>query len=118
MNGEQKKEKQGEKQAMSRRQAEIEKLIQKRRQLKKHWKRADGEQREGISVLQAEVKKKRGAMLSKYCNIVWKRNLKMTSFMEDLKSAKTSPEVPLSQSKDPAVKNTAPPVKTGKTLRP
>ena len=35
---------------------EKERLIQERRQLKKHWKWADDEQREGIGVLQAEVK--------------------------------------------------------------
>ena len=40
--------------------------------------------------------------------------LPMTSLVEEFKCAKTSLEMTLSQSKDPAVKNTAPIVKTGK----
>ena len=42
--------------ARSRQQAEIERLIRERRQLKKQWKLADDDHREGISVLQAEAK--------------------------------------------------------------
>ena len=56
------KEKQGW--TKSRRQVEIERLIEERTQLKKQWKLADDEQREGISVLQAAV---RGCALRKGC---------------------------------------------------
>ena len=42
----------------------------------------------------------------------------MTSLVEEFKCAKTSLEMTLSQSKDPAVKNTAPTVKTRKKWNP
>ena len=44
--------------------------------------------------------------------------LPMTTLVELFKSDKTSLDMTLSQSKDPAVKNTAPVVKTGKKWNP
>ena len=40
----------------SRRQQEIERLVKERRQLKKQWRKAPEEEKEGINLLQAEIK--------------------------------------------------------------
>ncbi|RXN17451.1 hypothetical protein ROHU_008023 [Labeo rohita] len=43
-------------QTKSRRQQEIERLVKERRQLKKQWRKAPEEEKEGINLLQAEIK--------------------------------------------------------------
>lgn len=41
---------------VSRRQQEIKRLVQERRQLRKQWKKASGVEKEGISALQADIR--------------------------------------------------------------
>lgn len=42
----------------SRRQQEIERLVKERRQFKKQWRKAPEEEKEGINMIQAEIKKR------------------------------------------------------------
>ncbi|TWW73419.1 hypothetical protein D4764_15G0008130 [Takifugu flavidus] len=42
--------------AKSRRQQEIERLVKERRQLRKQWKKASDAEREGLQLLQGEIK--------------------------------------------------------------
>lgn len=45
-------------QPMSRRQKEIGKLVKKRRHLRKQWKKAREEEREGLEALQSDIKQR------------------------------------------------------------
>ena len=48
--------------SQSRRQQEIERLVKERRGLKKQWRKAPEEEKEGINVLQAEIKNRLSAL--------------------------------------------------------
>lgn len=51
-------------QPVSRRQQEIKRLVQKRRQLKKIWKKASEVEKEGLSTLQADLKTRLASLRS------------------------------------------------------
>ena len=59
----------------SRRQAEIDRLVKERRQLKKQWRKATEEEKEGINVLQEEIQS-RLATLRRAENLLKKRRRK------------------------------------------
>ncbi|CAM4720493.1 unnamed protein product [Leuciscus chuanchicus] len=70
---------------MSRRQQEIEHLIKERRDLRKRWKKSSPEEREGIDLLQAELKGRLGR-LQRAENLLTQRRKKektRTSFYKD-----------------------------------